>query len=198
MPLRLKSASMPWPMASWSRMPDEPAASTTGISPAGGGHGLEQDDGAVHRLACTTRSSARRCRSRGRCGRPRCSRSARAGRPARPRRRGRGWSWAARPRRCGPLLSAIRIALASSAKLMLTFLTRGSAAKARSLSRVQDAAASAPAARPPSAASPGSARAGRPRRGSAAGPRGPGRRRWRPRCAPRACSASRVRSSVKP
>ena len=35
--LRLKSASMPWPIASCRRMPDEPAASTTGISPAGGG-----------------------------------------------------------------------------------------------------------------------------------------------------------------
>src|SRR5512139_3492827 len=28
---------MPWPMASWRRMPEEPAARTTGISPAGGG-----------------------------------------------------------------------------------------------------------------------------------------------------------------
>ena len=36
MPLRLKSASMPWPMASCRRMPLEPAARTTGISPAGG------------------------------------------------------------------------------------------------------------------------------------------------------------------
>ena len=27
---------MPWPMASCSRMPEAPAASTTGISPAGG------------------------------------------------------------------------------------------------------------------------------------------------------------------
>jgi hypothetical protein len=28
---------MPWPIASWRRMPEDPAASTTGISPAGAG-----------------------------------------------------------------------------------------------------------------------------------------------------------------
>ncbi len=35
-PLRLKSASMPWPIASCRRIPDAPAPRTTGISPAGG------------------------------------------------------------------------------------------------------------------------------------------------------------------
>ena len=35
-PLRLKSASMPWPMASCNRMPLAPDARMTGISPAGG------------------------------------------------------------------------------------------------------------------------------------------------------------------
>ena len=34
-PLRLKSASSPWPIASCSRMPGQPGPSTTSISPAG-------------------------------------------------------------------------------------------------------------------------------------------------------------------
>src|SRR5215216_5983772 len=34
-PLRLKSPSRPWPMASWSSTPGQPGPSTTGISPAG-------------------------------------------------------------------------------------------------------------------------------------------------------------------
>ena len=36
-PLRLKSPSSPWPMASCSRMPGQPGPSTTSISPAGAG-----------------------------------------------------------------------------------------------------------------------------------------------------------------
>jgi hypothetical protein len=36
-PLRLKSPSRPWPMASCSRMPGQPGPSTTVISPAGAG-----------------------------------------------------------------------------------------------------------------------------------------------------------------
>ena len=36
-PLRLKSPSSPWPMASCSRMPGQPGPSTTVISPAGAG-----------------------------------------------------------------------------------------------------------------------------------------------------------------
>ena len=34
-PLRLKSPSSPWPIASWSRTPAQPEPITTGISPAG-------------------------------------------------------------------------------------------------------------------------------------------------------------------
>ena len=34
-PLRLKSPSSPWPIASWSSTPGQPGPSTTGISPAG-------------------------------------------------------------------------------------------------------------------------------------------------------------------
>ena len=35
--LRLKSASRPWPTASWSRIPGQPGPRTTSISPAGAG-----------------------------------------------------------------------------------------------------------------------------------------------------------------
>ena len=40
-PLRLKSPSSPWPMASCSRMPGQPGPSTTVISPAGAGPRIE-------------------------------------------------------------------------------------------------------------------------------------------------------------
>ena len=41
MPLRLKSPSRPWPIASWSSTPGQPGPSTTVISPAGRGDQFE-------------------------------------------------------------------------------------------------------------------------------------------------------------
>ena len=56
-PLRLKSASMPWPIASCRRMPEAPAASTTGISPAGG---RLASNSTIVRLTASLATKARR------------------------------------------------------------------------------------------------------------------------------------------
>ena len=49
-PLRLKSPSRPWPTASCSSTPFQPGPSTTSISPAGQGDGVEVDQGLAQRL----------------------------------------------------------------------------------------------------------------------------------------------------
>ena len=51
-PLRLKSPSRPWPMASCSKMPGQPEPSTTVISPAGAGRASR-----LVRAACTAWST---------------------------------------------------------------------------------------------------------------------------------------------
>ena len=51
MPLRLKSASRPWPTASCSRMPLSPGARTTSICPAGASSRVEHRDRLPRRLA---------------------------------------------------------------------------------------------------------------------------------------------------
>ena len=133
-PFRLKSASMPWPMASWSRMPEEPAASTTGSSPAGAGPASKRM--AVRATAWSHHpvQPLRRVElEAGPAGHVVAVLLAPAVLLGQHRERAStvmGWRSSA----MRPVESATSTAPASERRWTVTFLTRGSAAKARWLS----------------------------------------------------------------